>query len=156
MITSLARRDTIVAACAAGLAGAITLDAFRLLVHWPNAPYLDPVARYTFNASVLVGNAAVGAPWAVPLGMLLQVIVSITWAFGYLSLAQRQPQVLRRPVISGVGFGLVVWFVMLLLLLSAGKFDTPSFSSLDRDIIAHTVFFGLPLALVAARLTPAA
>jgi uncharacterized membrane protein YagU involved in acid resistance len=151
-VTRLLGRDEIVAGVAAGIVAAITLDAFRLLVPRPGVTQLSPAQLYAFDASALVGDVAVGSSWGVALGVVLHVAVSIGWAFGYVWLAPRQPQLLTRPIVSGVGYGLVVWLVMLILLIPAGKFAVPTVGSLDRDIIAHVVFFGLPLALVVSRL----
>lgn len=152
MVLPQVRREWIPAGLTAGIVGAITIDAFRLAVHWPGVAYANPTEHYTFVASVLVGSAAVGAPWAVPLGITLHVLVSIGWAFGYLYVAQHQPQLMRRPFTSGFFFGVVVWFVMLAVLIPAGKYQAPTIQSFDRDIIAHTLFFGIPLAYVGARL----
>lgn len=151
-MTRFFSRDELVAGFAAGIVAAVTLDAFRLLVPWPGVTLLSPAQLYEFNASVLVGDVAVGASWALALGVLLHLAVSIGWALGYIWLAPRQPQLLTRPVISGIGYGLVVWLVMLILLIPAGKFAVPTVGSLDRDIIAHVFFFGIPLALVVSRL----
>jgi hypothetical protein len=51
----------------------------------------------------------------------------------------------------GIGFGIIVWFVNLLVLVAANRF-APTFFGLDRDLIAYIGFFGLPLAFVASRL----
>src|SRR5579872_2315770 len=113
MLSLLARPQMLAAGIASGIVGAITLDAYRLLVHWPGVPYLNFAQRYSFDASIAVSTAAEGASWAVPFGIVLHLAVSIFWAFGYLWVAQQQPQLVRRPVISGLAFGLVVWLVML-------------------------------------------
>jgi hypothetical protein len=153
MVLPRVRRAWVPAALAAGAAGAIALDAFLLTAHWAGVAYVGPVEHYTFIASALAGPAALGAPWAVPLGIVAHFVVAIGWAFGYLSAAQYQPQLLRRPFTSGFIFGIVVWIVMVLLLIPIGKYQPPTIHSFDRDIIAHTLFFGIPLAYVAARLT---
>jgi hypothetical protein len=155
MAFSLTRRESIVAALAAGTTGAIVLDAFLLLVPFPGTAYLGPVEFYTFAATVLAGNTAAGTTWAVPVGMLWHVVVGVMWAFGYLYVARTKPQLVRRPAISGTAFGVVVGCVTLLTMALVGKYEPLTIHAIDRDLIAYTVFFGIPLALVAARLTPA-
>ena len=59
---------------------------------------------------------------------------------------------MSRPLLSGVGFGIIVWFVMQAVLVGAGKFTAPNIYTFDRDMVAFIVFFGVPLALTAARL----
>jgi hypothetical protein len=74
--------------------------------------------------------------------------VSIAWAIGYGYLAVTQPGVAARPVISGLGFGFVVWGIMQLVLYTVQALHIASFGDALIDIVAHTVFFGLPVALV--------
>lgn len=152
MATMLLRPQSMRAGITAGLTGAITIEAFHFLVHWPGAPYPAPAEAWAWNASVLFGSLADGAAWAVPAGLLLHLLVSISWAFGYLYISERQPQLITRPIVSGLAYGLVVWVVMQALLIPIGKYVFPTMFMFDRDFVAHTVFFGLPLALVAARL----
>ena len=69
--------------------------------------------------------------------------------------ARRQTQLLTRPLLSGAGFGVIVWFVMQAVLVGAGHFSAPTIYSFDRDMVAFILFFGLPLAVTAARLSRA-
>lgn len=152
---SLLRRESIVAAVVAGITGAVALDAFLLIVPFPGTEYLGPLAFYTFAATVLAGEGAAGAPWAIAAGVLQHLIVAVGWAFGYLYLARTKPQLVERPVISGLGFGIIVGCITLATLALVGKYRPMTIHSIDRDLIAYTVFFGIPLALVAAKLAPA-
>ena len=155
MAVTLVRREWIPAGLIAGLTGAVTFAAFQIVAALLAGGPPAVAAWFAWVASVPAGDAIRDTPWAVPLGLLVHVAVAVFWAFGYLSAAERQPQLLRRPLISGVGFGVVVWFVMLAILVPAGKFVKPTIYSFDRDIVAHTLFFGVPLAFAAARLARA-
>ena len=152
MVLPGVRRAWIPAGLVAGLAGAIAMDAFLLTAHWPGVAAPNPVEHYTFIASAVAGSAAIGASWAVPLGIVLHLIVAIGWSFGYLAAVEQQPQILRTWFPSGIVFGIVVWIVMVALLIPIGKYQPATSHAFDRDIIAHTLFFGLPLAFVASRL----
>ena len=152
---SLTQRESIVAAVLAGIAGAFALDAFLLIVPFPGTEYLGPLAYYTHAATILAGDAAIGAPWAVAVGLLGHIIIAVGWAFGYLYVARTRVQLIERPVISGIGFGIVVACITLATLALIGKYQPPTVHSIDRDLIAYTVFFGIPLALVVARFAPA-
>ena len=143
------------AAVIAGIVGAIVLDAFFLTIPFANAPAPQPVAFYTFAATVLAGPSAAGASWAVPVGIAGHLLIGIAWAFGYLQLAHSQPQLVRRPWVSGLAFGFIVGLVMIGVLVTAGKYAPATTQAFDREIFGYVVFFGLPVALVASRLAPA-
>ncbi len=143
-------RDWLVAGIGAGLVSGVTLAAFAAFAQTRAG---QPVsATYTFLASAVGGSAVGDGPSAVPLGVLVLFAGTILWAFGYVYGAQRQPQLVTRPLISGAGFGVIVWFVMQAVLVGAGHFTAPTIYSFDRDMVAFLLFFGIPLAFVASRL----
>jgi len=141
-------------AFAAGIVGAIVVDAFFLIVPFANAPPQTPLAFYTVAATAFAGPSAAGAAWAVPLGVTGHLAVGVAWAFGYLQLARSAPQLVRRPWISGLAFGLIVGLVMIGVDLATGTHVPATYQEVDRQLFGYMVFFGPPLALVAARLTP--
>jgi hypothetical protein len=153
MAIRLVRRDWITAGFGAGIASGVTLAVFAAFAERKAGNAIS--GTYRFLADVVAGPPAATASWAVPAGVAVLFACTILWAFGYLYAAQKQPQLLARPVISGIGFGVIVWFVMQALLVPVGRFRQPTIYSFDRDIVAFTLFFGLPLAWVAARLTRA-
>jgi hypothetical protein len=152
MTWALSRRQT-VAALVAGLAGAVLIHACLLFVGPALSPglALRPAALYTFIAAALIGRAAAAAgPNAVWLGVGLHLAVSLAWAFGYVYASRSMGQLLRRPLISGLGFGLVIYFVMLVVLLAANLYTKPTPGDVGIGLLANCVFFGLPVALIAA------
>ena len=153
MARTLVRRDWITAGTAAGIASGLALALFSAFAQRRAGNAIS--GTYRFLADAVAGPQAASAPWAVPAGIAVLFACTILWAFGYLYAAQRQPQLLARPIISGLGFGIIVWFVMQALLVPIGRFQRPNIYTFDRDIVAFTLFFGIPLALVAARLTRA-
>ena len=103
-------------------------------------------------ASAVGGTTFGKGPAAVPVGVLVLLAGTILWAFGYLYAARKQAQLLTRPLVSGTGFGVIVWFVMQAVLVGAGHFSAPTIYTFDRDMVAFIVFFGIPLAVTASRL----
>jgi uncharacterized membrane protein YagU involved in acid resistance len=141
------------AGAAAGLTGAILLDAFLFVTQIvAGAPPGQVISgAFTFIASVLFGPGIAANPAAPAIGAVIHLCVSIGWALGYVYLVRTQPQLLVRPWISGAGFGLVVYVFMLIVLLTAGMYHRPSPQRLENELIAHMLFFGIPVALVVSR-----
>jgi hypothetical protein len=79
--------------------------------------------------------------------------VSIGWAGGYAYFAQRNAFVNQRWFVSGLGYGFVVYVFMQILLLGARAFVFPATpTALINAVIAHMLFFGVPVAFVVARM----
>ena len=109
------------------------------------------LASWQWIASTAVGPVALANPSFAWLGLALHFIVSIGWAGGYAYLAQLQPSLNARWPISGVVYGLVVLVFMNVLLVGAHAFTFPdSPNAFLNELVAHGVFFGLPLAYVVA------
>jgi hypothetical protein len=139
-----------VAALGAGIVAGVTLAAFAAFAEIRAG--LSATATYKFLASAVGGPALGDGPAAVPVGVLVLFAGTILWAFGYVYAARKQPQLLARPLISGTGFGIIVWFVMQAVLVGAGHFTAPTIYTFDRDMVAFIMFFGIPLAFTASRL----
>lgn len=148
--SSFGVRDVVVAAVGAGIVSGVTVAAYAALVELLAGEPLSTF--YTYLAAELGGPALAAGPGAVAIGVLVLFGATIPWAFGYLHAAQRQPQLLTHPVISGIFFGLVVWLVMQLVFVVTGRFTPWSVYSVYRDLIGCMFCFGPPLAYTAARL----
>jgi len=142
----------VAAGVTAGVAGAIVVDAYLIVVLVLMLHSTSITGFYEFVASGAIGKAAYGDPNSVYLGIALHVIVSLMWATGYAYVAARTAQVLARPVLSGVAFGFVVMVAMQLVEVAAGIYTVPTTLSLGNDFIANTAFFGVPVAYIATRL----
>jgi len=105
---------------------------------------LQSVASGALGAAAFTG----GVPTAV-LGLLMHMALSLVWASVFLVVASRWPVMMRRPVLAGVVFGVVVFVVMRLLVLPLSAFPYPvSFKPLATvlDLLSHTLLFGVPIA----------
>jgi hypothetical protein len=149
----LVRRDWVAAGIGAGLTASVTLAAFAALSQWSAGYPID--GTYTYLAGKLAGPGADGAPWAVPAGIATLVVGSIGWALAYVYAAQKQPQLFTRPWVSGIVFGAIVWLVMNAVQIPVGELHPLSIFDEDRNVFALALFFGVPIALVSARLTRA-
>jgi hypothetical protein len=135
----------------AGIAGGVTIDAY-LLVVGALTHALSPERLYTFIASALVGQAASALPGMFWLGVALHAAISIAWGVGFAYAAVTTPQITARPYFSGIVFGFVVFVVMQLMMALAGIVTRiPSPGEVLMGIVAHTLFFGIPVALVVTR-----
>jgi hypothetical protein len=150
MTRPLVSRDWLVAGVGAGLVAGLTAAAFAAFTQLRAG--LPVSATYAFIASAAGGPALGDGPLAVPAGVLVLFVLAILWAFAYLYAARAQAQLLNRPLLSGAGFGVIVWFVMQAALVGAGRYTTPTIYTFDRDMVAYIIFFGMPLAFTAARL----
>ncbi len=139
-------------AIVAGVIAGILIQAY-LIVTTVLPSHMTVLQEWQWIASAAIGDVAftnTGYAW---LGLLVHFIVSIGWAGGYAYLAQQQQFMNRRWYISGPVFGFVVYIIMDIVLLGARKFVPPATpSALLNVLIAHCLFFGLPLAFVVYRL----
>lgn len=139
----------------AGLAGAVLIDIY-LLVTLVAVGHLTTVAGfYQFVASGALGKAAYGNPNATLLGIAVHFAVGIGWGIGYAYIAARTPQLRSQPAISGVVFGLLVMLAMQFVEVAANIYVLPNTVLFFNGVIAHVVFFGLPVAYIVRGRLPA-
>jgi hypothetical protein len=126
----------------AGLTAGAIVDCVLLatgMLKWPTS--------YNFIASALVGKVAFTSSAYVPLGIALHFVISGGWGAIFGLAAQRYRQLVAHPTTSGLVFGLIVLIVMQLLLVVAGMWQAPqSAGQVIMQLVAHTAFFGLPIA----------
>jgi hypothetical protein len=134
----------------AGIAGNVAISlylSFALPVFFGRSPSL----LFQWDASNIVGAWAYGhGATAAALGLFFDFIVSWCWAALFTFLYVKVPAIRRAPAAAGLLFGACVMVVMLFLVVPLGHAARASTNpiSLLNTLVAHTVFFGLPLALV--------
>jgi hypothetical protein len=144
-----ARSNVWAAGIAAGLIGGALIDTFLVLVN-----HSSFIQIWQFVASALVGGAAFTSPSYAILGFAMHFVISIVWASIYAWAAFGPlPALARAPVLLGLLYGVVVMIGMTLLLAfnHFGPAGGPDPATLVKSLIAHTVFFGLPVALYVSR-----
>ncbi len=106
-----------------------------------------------WDASNGYGRAAFFGGWSLAtIGLLMDAVVSTCWAALFVLLYIAVPQIRRNLTLYGLLFGALVMCMMIYIVVPIGH-ATPAPRTLASTInvlIAHTVFFGLPLAYVAA------
>lgn len=141
-------------AVVAGVAGGITIDVYL----W--ATTLVPVhgsilTVWQWVASTVFGKVALADPSYAVAGALIHAIVSIGWAGGYAYVAATHPATTRRWIVSGVVYGLIVYTIMQTILLADNNFTyPPTPNAFVNALVAHAVFFGLPVAYLVRVLQP--
>jgi hypothetical protein len=113
---------------------------------------VSPDRVFHYIASGLIGRDASynGGAATIVLGILLHYTIAFGVVAGFFLLSRNFPVLLRRPVISGMLYGIVVYFAMgyLIVPLSAVPKIPFSFSGMITGIVIHMFCVGLPAALV--------
>lgn len=142
MPPTLVLRDQLRAGLLAGVAGGIVIALFLAAAGAAGGkPPAEALAADTWT---------LGAP-SLAGGLALHFFIAVAWALGYVYLLRTQPQLLTRPVLSGLSFGLVVYVFMGVIQIMAGRYHRPNPTQFEISLIAHVVFYGLPVGLVVAR-----
>ena len=152
MERSLGLRARLTAGIVAGLAGGLLIEAFYRGAGWAFHVQADqlPLVTGYLTTTVLPPGSRLGL--AVGLAFVLHLATSAGWGVGYVGASRTSPQLLARPWLSGAVFGLVVYIVMQVLLLTAGLYHRPEFDVLLIQLAAYTAWFGIPVAVTASRL----
>ena len=105
------------------------------------------------SSGLLGQDAAVSGGWSTSLlGILLHFVVAMLIALVYYLIAGRSTYVLSHPIISGIVFGTVAYFVMNYLVIPLSAIgEMPSFrlSRFLNGVIGHIFLVGIPVALIA-------
>lgn len=134
----------------AGVVGGICIDAFIYLTSLLPA-HAGIFSLWQFVASTAFGKIAFTSTVYAWIGLAMHLLTSIGWATGYAYMLQSTPTITKRPLLSGFVFGLVVYVVMQFVLFSVQALRVPDALGVYLGVTAHTIFFGIPVALVARR-----
>ena len=112
----------------------------------------QPIRIFQAIASGLLGRQAFdGGLATAALGLVLHFFIAFTIVAVFLFASKRLPALVRAPIVSGILYGIAVYFVMnyIVIPLSAatpGRFVLPVFIN---GILIHMFGVGLPASLVA-------
>jgi uncharacterized membrane protein YagU involved in acid resistance len=110
---------------------------------------LTPERLLQVVASGLLGKAAYsGGSATAAFGLACHFALSLVWMTLFLLAARQIPALAARPLISAVGFGIVVFLVMRLVVLPLSAFPSQvTFKPLATalDLLSHMFLFALPV-----------
>lgn len=87
------------------------------------------------------------------LGLLVHFTLMAIMATALMLILRERPQLLNKPILIGLLYGLITYIVMNLVVVPL-RFDAPlppSVLSISTQLFAHICLVGIPMALVAAR-----
>lgn len=128
----------------AGIIGGILIDLFLFFTH---APF---PGIYQYIASAVVGKVAFTSKSYIWLGVAIHFAVAIGLAILYAFVASRM-HVLRRWVMAGLAFGIIVMIVMQIIEMIVKLAQPITVKSGSIMLIAHVVFYGWPVAWFVGR-----
>ena len=137
------------------IAGALDITyaiVFAGLHGMPPAHLLQVVASGLLGAAAFDGGNSTAA-----LGLFLHFAMAFLIAGIFYFVSRFLPLLTRRPVVSGLLFGILVFLVMRLVVLPLSAFPYPvTFKPVSTvtDLMSHMFFFGLPIALAVRRFAP--
>ncbi|MGH9528654.1 MAG: hypothetical protein ACRD2S_01905 [Terriglobales bacterium] len=128
------------------------LDA-AVVISWINR--VSAIRVFQFIASGLLGVRAFKEGWVgAAIGCGIHFLIALSVAAAYYLMTLRLPALLKKPELFGPIFGIGVFCFMhyLIVPLSAAPKQPPaSAGALLNLVISHTLFVGLPIALIASR-----
>jgi hypothetical protein len=112
----------------------------------------SPTRMFQTIASGLIGRASLEGGWAtILLGVSLHFLIAFIWAMIYYGASLKLPALIRRTLICGPIYGVVVYFAMQIIVLPLSAIRKPPFffAAPLQGIIVHILCVGLPIALAA-------
>ena len=111
-----------------------------------------PVLRTV--ASGPLGDAIADGSLGAPLGLLVHFAIIAVMAAAYVLAASLLPQLGRYWIVAGLLYGVVLWIVMywIVMPLRWDGYSTPHEPiAIARQLFAHCILVGLPIAFIARR-----
>jgi len=138
-------------ALVAGVVAAVVEMVFvlpiqQVVLHNPPVVVFQSIAMGALGRAAFAGGWTSGAE-----GVFWRLLVSVVAAAVYATAVLRWPLLVRRPILCGVGFGVLVYVFMIfgVIPLSRIGFNMPKANVLTLiSFGVHLFAFGLPIALV--------
>lgn len=135
------------------IAGTLDIADALIFSHFRGA---TPVMVFQYIASGLIGTASFQRGWkSVVLGALMHYFIALTWTAIFYFASRRVAILIRRPVWSGLLYGVAVYLFMNLVALPLSNVPHPlkpiSLVSRVNGVLALMFFIGLTIALLVRR-----
>jgi hypothetical protein len=120
---------------------------------------ITPTRVLQYIASGVLGTASFhGGPASAGLGLALHYSIALTWTTLFYVASRKLAVLTRRPILSGLVYGGVIYLVMNFVVLPASSVPHPSnpttIASLVNGILALLLCIGLPVSVLTARYLP--
>jgi uncharacterized membrane protein YagU involved in acid resistance len=117
---------------------------------------ITPSRVFQYIASGLIGIESFRSGWSsVALGVAIHYVIAFTWTGIFFIAAVNLPPLNRRPILSGVVYGLIVYLVMNLIVLPLTRIPHPpaavTIASRINAVLALIVCIGLAVSLLTRR-----
>ena len=136
---------------ATGIAGTLDLLAAFILAGLAG---MTAIQVLQFVASGPLGDGALEGTGFAAAGFLVHFGIMACMVTAYMLAATRLPFLHRQPLLSGVAYGLLLWFVMYWIVRPARWENLPPPSdpkAIAGQLFCHLILVGIPIALVAAK-----
>jgi hypothetical protein len=137
----------------AGLLAGVLDGSSAVVNHWVHGGH-TPERIFNFIASGIVGpDAMTGGTPMVLLGILLHMLIAMTWTALIFVAAARVAWIRQHSVMAALPVGLTVWLVMNLVVLPLSRVSTrpTTITSNVTGALILVVFIALPSTLLARR-----
>ena len=117
---------------------------------------ITPWRVFQYIASGSIGMQSFQSGWnSVALGVGIHYAIAFTWTGIFFVGALKFPAITRRPILSGIVFGVVVYLVMNFIVLPLTRVPHPPAAitvvSRINAVLALIVCIGLPISLMTRR-----
>jgi uncharacterized membrane protein YagU involved in acid resistance len=136
---------------AAGLVAGV-LDIVNAIAFWRLYAGTGATAILQSVAAGLLGKEAfAGGAATAALGLLVHLLIMCAMAAVYWLAARRWRWMLERPVLAGIGYGLLTWAAMNYVVVPLSRASAPPFILpwFVDGLLAHLLLVGLLFAVVA-------
>jgi hypothetical protein len=136
----------------AGVVGAIAIDAY-LSITLPLMHVANGIQLSQWDASNFLGSEAFrGGLSTAAIGFGVHLCVSVAWGIVFALVYSRIAWVRSHALLSGLIFGAIVMQVMAYAVVPLGhaSHPAPALAGWLNNFVAHTLFFGVPVAWVVA------
>jgi hypothetical protein len=129
-----------------------TLDAIAAVLLYLARGNKDPRMLFRYIASAVYGNRAFAAGGSMALrGLLFHYLIAMSWIAVYFYLSGHMPWLSLHPLLAAIGYGILVWIIMNLVVVpysrAAPRPFSWSFAVINMVILI--VVIGLPAAYLA-------
>lgn len=131
-----------------------TLDIAAALIQYYAQTGKDPLNVLRYIASGVFGTDAFtgGVPMA-GWGLFFHFIIAYSFTGFFFLIYPKWPLLSKNPWLTGLCYGILIWFVMNILVLPVSNVPQPAFN-LQKALVAAAVLvaaIGLPLSFIAKR-----